>query len=135
VRKTLKLSQWDIKGPDLDSFYQQLDTDGDGLEVDELLNYITNRPLKGDREVKFVIKRPKVDTYHEKLLKDCSIMTSDTKPLRMRPTTSFSNLGRSRQGVYRLPVAVTTGLLQPGNIYSRPHTTHGNMSRAASGPL
>jgi Ca2+-binding EF-hand superfamily protein len=135
VRETLNLGQWDVKGPDLESFYKQLDTDGDGLEVDELLHYIHNEPLKHEREVRYVIKRPKVPTYHERLLKNCAIMTSDMRPMEMRPSTSFSNLGRIRGARYRLSVSSTPGLLQPGELYRRPNTTHGNMNRAASGPL
>ena len=29
----LAFPRWDVKGPDLENFYTQLDSDGDGLEV------------------------------------------------------------------------------------------------------
>jgi Ca2+-binding EF-hand superfamily protein len=139
VRQRLKLTQWDVKGPDLENFYTQLDSDGDGLEVDELLNYIRDRPLKDDLKTKYAIKKPRLLSHREKLLREAAVMNDPTpveRTMQLRPSSSFSNLGRSKMALTRLPVSLTTGLLQVDPGYARPHTTGAKgLHKAASGPL
>ena len=48
VRTKLQLNTWAVRNKDLDEFYAELDTDGDGLEVEELIAYPPR--CTGDRQ-------------------------------------------------------------------------------------
>eukprot|EP00747_Dinoflagellata_sp_TGD_P063892 gnl/TRDRNA2_/TRDRNA2_153650_c3_seq1.p1 gnl/TRDRNA2_/TRDRNA2_153650_c3~~gnl/TRDRNA2_/TRDRNA2_153650_c3_seq1.p1 ORF type:complete len:286 (-),score=66.33 gnl/TRDRNA2_/TRDRNA2_153650_c3_seq1:95-952(-) len=129
VRIDLKMSRWDIQSGDLKEFYFALDSDGDGIDVEELLAYIRKKDTKDDYNGQFsfciLTPGPKVQkkrkTYLQQLVEENnriagSSRTSPTMssshgklPTLSRPTSmpelrytpSFVNTGRTRPAIVR----------------------------------
>lgn len=109
VRNGLKLSRWDVMNEDLVNFYKVLDVDGDGLEVEELIDFIkgNNRKVKegGDFSMYEGRSAPKAERKktHKQVLEE------------MRPSSSVGSLIRPlspRELVERR--CVTPGSQSPG---------------------
>lgn len=103
VRYDLQLSPWLCKETDLGLFYRTLDTDGDGLEVEELIRYLKQEKratLSNGRSTGGSLSRLQtLPTYRQVLLKDClgshRLSVSESAP-KIPSGASFLNLGRSR---------------------------------------
>lgn len=124
VRNTLKLSRWDVMNEDLEQFYKFMDKNNDGVDVMELLTFIRNNDKDRMHDFSFyedrkTVKAEKKLTYRQQLLElrpsssPSSIRPSDPagEPLAvLRPSSSFMNLGRSREPACR---PVTPSLCSP----------------------
>merc|ERR1711964_318311 len=95
VRRDLKLSLWDVKNKDLNDFYEHLDTDGDGLEVEELLAFVqSKKKAKTTASAGTGVKAQTRPTYRQKLLEKIS-WGHCSQPM-LHPNAAFVGLGRSR---------------------------------------
>lgn len=101
VRLDLEIAPWACKETDLGLFYRALDTDGDGLKVEELMRHLAGS--KGRSSTRSGPKPPALlqttPTYRQVLLKDClgSYRLSKNESAPVIPSgSSFLNLGRSR---------------------------------------
>lgn len=108
VRYDLKLNKWDVKGCDLDDFYNYLDKDGDGICVEELLEHIQrNDKLRhGNGPQTFykgsaVPKAKKIRTYRQQVIDSLS-RSSSLPNLNLSPP--FINLGRERRPTTRMAI-------------------------------
>jgi Ca2+-binding EF-hand superfamily protein len=113
VRRDLQLNHWNLKGNDLQAFYKALDTDGDGLEVEEFLDFVkkvnhTSDFGKSDTTSstqKGFWKPARRPTYRQVLgaavTGSYRLNKSSTTP-QLPQMSSFCNLGRSREPASRL---------------------------------
>lgn len=119
VRSDLKLTQWDVFESELKAFYKTMDTNGDGLDVDELLLFIrktrsTFQKGKVDRFSFVEDPRPgtlrKQPTFRMQLLSERMSKSQSAGELRkdrcnslpaLSSTPSFVNLGRTRPPIVR----------------------------------
>jgi hypothetical protein len=137
VRFDLKVDTFSVKTSDLKSFYHYLDADGDGLEVEELLGFL--RQAKQARQSVVSGERPKSapgvfpktrPTYRKTLLDRAFAMTIDpalatTKKGNLPFSASFTNLGRTREGVTRLAASTSVPHMKP----TRPMSAPGGLQR------
>mmetsp|Transcript_106864 Transcript_106864/g.189916 ORF Transcript_106864/g.189916 Transcript_106864/m.189916 type:complete len:280 (+) Transcript_106864:96-935(+) len=127
IRKDLKLSQWDIFNSDLKTFYKSLDEDGDGIDIQEFVNFIQHNNRKKGKQFAatdgFGFGKPvrKHSTYRSQLLRQLSpahstsslpdatsrpgsstsSMSSSASTISMASSPSFVNLGRTRPPIVR----------------------------------
>jgi len=112
ARMELQLSKWDVMNADLDEFYYSLDSNGDGVDVEELLSVIQNKDGVSSTKKKLgpqnfyrVSSAPKVrkaKTYRQKLIEAHSerCHRSVSSP-DLRLTSTFCSLGRDRRPASR----------------------------------
>jgi len=124
MRRDLKLSQWDVFDSDLKVFYKSLDENGDGVDVNELLQFIQktkkSNSAVGNGKFSFVEDRcskvaRKKPTYKSQLLsqmqksqsagnlqsRDSTQLSKSRSASSLVSTPSFVNLGRTRPAIVR----------------------------------
>lgn len=112
VRGDLQLSHWDVMTSDLREFYAFLDRDGDGIDVDEFLDYVTkvNRTKSSMGAQSFAATAPadgegfskgrrKRRTYKEEVEED--LRQKGSLPDGVELTMPFVATGRSRRPTSR----------------------------------
>jgi len=115
VRKDLKLTNWDVKGADIEHFYDFLDRDNDGIEVEELMGYIQRKDREQDRSQlgaqAFYVKpaAPQISrkrrTYRQEILETSQrhMSRSASAPSgRLSSSYGFSCLGREHRSTSRM---------------------------------
>jgi Ca2+-binding EF-hand superfamily protein len=103
VRMNLKLSFWDVCNTDIEDFFNFLDKDGSGIQVDELIAFVKSNNSDRAKEYSFldckipegVKKLVKKKTYKQALLEDSFRSTSMPDLSRMRYTPAVVSLGRT----------------------------------------
>jgi len=127
MRHELALSRWDVSNRDLEDFYNELDENGDGVGVEELLNFVRhNEKRKEEMGVgtHSLYVRPDVPkarrrkTHMQQLLdgipnkSDRYVPKPNSQSLPslhdMRVTTAFANVGRSRAPATRSALTMSS---------------------------
>jgi len=116
IREDLKLSSWHVQNADLESFYKNLDQNGDGIDVDEFLTYIRQcgKVRKQNGPESFYVApaeaglfsgaRRRRKTYKEQL-EDC-LARSESLPAPRICHSSFASTGRDRRPASRVAASV-----------------------------
>lgn len=106
VRHDLGLTRWDVQNSSLADFFHHMDRNGDGLEVNELIDFLKqqqrDRGGLGAQSLYVAPKTPTIDgkrKTHKQLLQDSMRRTTSLPILH---TASFTNLGRTRIAASRL---------------------------------
>lgn len=116
VRSDLGLSHWDILASDLEEFYGFMDRDGDGIDVDEFLDYVkkvnkSRHSLGGQNyslpksESDSRLSRRKQKTYKDTIEEDLRQKVRSSPVIKV--ATPFLNTGRDRKPASR--AAATSG--------------------------
>lgn len=112
IREDLKLSCWHVQNADLESFYQHLDQNGDGLDLEEFLGYIRHcgKTRKQNGPESFYVPPPEAGrfsgtlrrrkTYKEHL--EDVLTRSDSLPAPRIFHSSFASTGRERRATSRM---------------------------------
>jgi len=125
VRQDLKLSQWDCKNRDLAALFENMDENGDGIDVDEFFAYL--KDVKSTKTAGPSNLAPasttqyggrglrRRQTYRQLLQSDCTasyrLSKSESQP-QMPQLSSFVNLGRSAPSCSRLHMSSATDFVR-----------------------
>eukprot|EP00930_Biecheleria_cincta_P024163 TRINITY_DN17323_c0_g1_i3.p1 TRINITY_DN17323_c0_g1~~TRINITY_DN17323_c0_g1_i3.p1 ORF type:complete len:221 (-),score=39.63 TRINITY_DN17323_c0_g1_i3:48-710(-) len=110
VRSDLGLSHWDILASDLEEFYTYMDKDGDGIDIDEFLDYVKKvyksrhslggqNFVLGKSESERYLSRRKQKTYKDIIEEDLRQKVRSSPVIRV--ATPFLNTGRERRPASR----------------------------------
>merc|ERR1712048_1521537 len=130
VRHDLQMSRWDISNSDLLGFYEYLDRDGDGVDVDEFFTYVRSvhrdRSKLGAQNMSVprtgpIFSRRKRKTYKEDLEERLVVKRQSMPSITL--SSSFANLPRDSRPNSRASVSGgNTGLYNTSSSWGRPMT-------------
>jgi hypothetical protein len=106
IRVEMEITPMELKSPDVDRYLKSIGLEDDHFDIEDFLADVYNKPKKNSGPVKVVSVKQYRKTYKQELNKICADMLhKDELPRYIKPSASFTNLGRTAPAVDRWNVS------------------------------
>jgi len=107
IRVDMGVKPFDLKTPDIDLYLNHIGVVEESFDIEDFLADLFGKP-RGAADRRLIAKKPQIRTFKKELIRNCEDMLQkdrDELARTLRPTASFSNLGRTAPPVDRWNVS------------------------------